>query len=100
VIRVTARRNEWNEVTEFICNTCRFEKKKTSDWVVEGPTKIARGSVITSNKYRADMIKPSFGDRLAAAQYKPIDDKRDTSQLQIQQLPPERFAKVLPSAES
>ncbi len=93
VIRVTSRKNEWNESTAFICNTCRFETKNTSDWVIDGPTQIARGSVITANKYRADLQKPSFGDRLAAAQYKPIDDKRDTSQLQIQQLPPERFAK-------
>ena len=98
VIRVTARKNEWNEVTEFICNTCRFETKKTSDWIIEGPTKISRSSVISANKYRADTIKPSFGDRLAAADYKPIHDERDTSQLAIQQLPAERFAKVLPSA--
>lgn len=98
VIRVTSRKNEWNESTAFICNTCRFETKKTSDWVIDGPTQIARGSVITANKYRADLQKPSFGARLAAAQYKSIDDKRDTTQLQIQQLPPERFAKTLPSA--
>ncbi|WP_020596465.1 2Fe-2S iron-sulfur cluster-binding protein [Spirosoma panaciterrae] len=98
VIRVTARKNEWNEVTEFICNTCRFDKKKTSDWTIEGPTKISRSSVISANKYRRDEIKPSFGQRLAAAEYKAIDDERDTSQLGIQQLAPERFAKVLPSA--
>ena len=98
VIRVTARKNEWNEVTEFICNTCRFEKKKTSDWVIEAPTKISRASVISANKYRADAIKPSFGQRLAAAEYKPINDERDTTQLGIRQLPPERFAKTLPSA--
>lgn len=98
VIRVTSRKNEWNESTAFICNTCRFETKNTRDWIIDGPTQIARGSVITANKYRADLQKPSFGDRLAAAQYKPIDDKRDTSQLQIQQLPPERFTRTLPSA--
>src|SRR5258708_13703964 len=22
---------------DFICNECRFDKKKTSDWIVEGP---------------------------------------------------------------
>jgi len=54
--------------------------------------------VISANKYRADLEKPSFGKRLAAAEYKPIHDERDTSQLNIQQLPPERFAKTLPSA--
>jgi NADH-quinone oxidoreductase subunit G len=35
VIRVTARKNEWGEVQDFICNTCRFERKKTSDWTIE-----------------------------------------------------------------
>ncbi|GAB3008964.1 2Fe-2S iron-sulfur cluster-binding protein [Niabella terrae] len=58
VLRVTARKDEWNEVkpTEdgkagWICNECRFEKKQTSDWVIEGLTEIARGSVIGANKY-------------------------------------------------
>ncbi|MEZ0538469.1 2Fe-2S iron-sulfur cluster-binding protein [Fibrella arboris] len=99
VIRVTARKNEWGEVKEFICNTCRFDKKDTADWVVEGPTKISRASVISANKYRKDLTLPSFGARVAAAEYKPINDERDTSQLDIQQLPPERFAKTLPSAK-
>ncbi|MEZ0487400.1 2Fe-2S iron-sulfur cluster-binding protein [Fibrella aquatica] len=99
VIRVTARKNEWGEVKEFICNTCRFDKKETTDWVIEGPTKISRASVISANKYRKDLTVPSFGAKLAAAQYKPIDDARDTSQLDIQQLPPERFAPTLPSAK-
>ena len=37
VYRVTARKDQWGEVKDFICNECRFEKKKTSDWVIEGP---------------------------------------------------------------
>ena len=37
-IRVTARKDQWGEVKDFICNECRFEKKKTSDWEIEGPT--------------------------------------------------------------
>ena len=36
VFRVTGRKDEWGEVEEFICNTCRFEKKHTSDWIIEG----------------------------------------------------------------
>jgi NADH-quinone oxidoreductase subunit G len=36
----------------WICNECRFEKKKTSDWVIEGPTKIDRHSVISQGKYQ------------------------------------------------
>jgi NADH-quinone oxidoreductase subunit G len=51
VLRVTARKDEWNEVKEWICNECRFERKKVSDWVIEGPTKVARHSVISANKY-------------------------------------------------
>ena len=99
VIRVTARKNEWGEATAFICNTCRFDKKQTADWVIDGPTKVSRASVISANKYRKDLTLPTFGDKVAAAQYKQIDDARDTSQLGIQQLPPERFAHTLPSAK-
>src|SRR5689334_590270 len=57
VLRVTARKDQWGEVQSYdgkpgwICNTCRFEKKKLSDWVIEGPTKIARHSVIGANHY-------------------------------------------------
>ena len=51
VFRVTARKDEWGEVEEWICNECRFEKKKTSDWVIEGPRKIDRHSVISQGHY-------------------------------------------------
>src|SRR3954465_12198836 len=53
VLRVTARKDKYGEVEEFICNTCRFDKKKTSDWVIEGPRKISHQSVISSNHYDA-----------------------------------------------
>ncbi|MGO3266413.1 MAG: 2Fe-2S iron-sulfur cluster-binding protein, partial [Sphingobacteriaceae bacterium] len=52
VIRVTARKDEYNEVKEFICDTCRFDTKKTDDWVIEQPSKISQESVIASNHYR------------------------------------------------
>ena len=56
VLRVTARKDQWGEVryrwkTGWICNECRFEKKKTTDWVIEGPTKVNRHSVISANHY-------------------------------------------------
>ena len=51
VLRVTARKDEWGEVKEWICNTCRFERKKVSDWVIEGPSKIDRHSVISQGHY-------------------------------------------------
>jgi NADH-quinone oxidoreductase subunit G len=98
VIRVTARKNEWGEVKEFICNTCRFETKKTSDWVIEGPTKVKRASVISANKYAANKLVPEFARRLAASQYKDVGEGRDTAQLGIQQVPTERFQKLIPPA--
>ena len=51
VLRVTARKDEYGEVEEFICNTCRFDKKSTNDWVIEGPRKISHKSVISANHY-------------------------------------------------
>ncbi len=51
VFRVTARKDEWGEVHEWICNECRFEKKKTCDWVIEEPTVISRHSVISQGHY-------------------------------------------------
>lgn len=58
VFRVTARKDQWGEVADlpdgqagWICNTCRFVKKKTSDWIIEGPTKVNRHSVISQNHY-------------------------------------------------
>ena len=68
VFRVTARKDEWGEVEDaadgkpaWICNDCRFEKKKTSDWVIEGPRMISRHSVISANHYQGQvgMHKPT-----------------------------------------
>lgn len=58
VLRVTGRKDEWGEVDEFICNECRFEKKKTSDWIIEGVRNISRHSVISANKYK-NLVKPN-----------------------------------------
>ena len=61
VYRVTARKDEWGEVEEWICNDCRFEKKKTSDWVIEGPRLIDRHSVISQGHYagKIGLTKPT-----------------------------------------
>ena len=59
VFRVTARKNQWGEVEEWICNTCRFDKKKTSDWIIEGPTVVNRHSVISANHYLKETKMPS-----------------------------------------
>lgn len=72
VLRVTGRKDQFGEVEEFICNECRFEKKNTSDWIVEGPRHIDRHSVISQNHYevlnqlRLDLSKQQ--KKLAKAQ--------------------------------
>lgn len=58
ILRVTARKDEFGEVAKlengeagWICNECRFDKKKTSDWVIDGVTHVDRHSVISANHY-------------------------------------------------
>ncbi len=51
VFRVTGRKDTYGEVIDWICNECRFDKKQTSDWVIEGPSNIERTSVISQNHY-------------------------------------------------
>ncbi|MCB0524708.1 MAG: (2Fe-2S)-binding protein [Lewinellaceae bacterium] len=51
IYRVTARKDKYGEVHDFICNTCRFEKKDKNDWIVEGPRAIDQHSVISQNHY-------------------------------------------------
>ncbi|UYW01230.1 (2Fe-2S)-binding protein [Flavobacterium agricola] len=53
--RVTGRKDEYHEVDEFICNTCRFDKKEVNDWVIEGPRKFEKDSVINQNNYTSVM---------------------------------------------
>jgi len=63
--RVTGRKDRYGEVEEFICNTCRFHRKELSEWIIEGPRKINRKSVISSNHYerykKPSIIKPIEG---------------------------------------
>jgi len=58
VLRVTGRKDEHNEVKEFICDTCRFDKKQTSDWTLDEPTQLDERSVITANHYPAFDLPP------------------------------------------
>lgn len=64
VYRVTVRKDEWGEVQSYdgkpgwICNTCRFDKKHAADWVIEGPKKINRHSVISANHYEVKVQPP------------------------------------------
>ncbi|HXB38973.1 MAG TPA: 2Fe-2S iron-sulfur cluster-binding protein [Bacteroidia bacterium] len=52
VLRVTSRKDQWGETEEFICNSCRFDHKRKSDWVIEGPSPISHHSVISQNHYQ------------------------------------------------
>lgn len=51
VLRVTSRKDKWGESEGFICNDCRFDKKQTIDWTIEGPAEVDRHSVISQNHY-------------------------------------------------
>lgn len=51
VFRVTGRKDTYGEVIDWICNECRFDKKQTSDWGIDGPSNIERTSVISQNHY-------------------------------------------------
>ena len=51
VLRVSARKDQYAEVKEYICNECRYDHKRLSDWEIEGPRHIDRNSVISQNHY-------------------------------------------------
>lgn len=68
VFRVTARKDKWGEVEEFICNECRFHKKETKDWVIEGPSLIARSSVIAQGHYVGTKQTPVLIDKVIGKQ--------------------------------
>jgi NADH-quinone oxidoreductase subunit G len=73
IYRVTGRKDKYSEIerhngkTAWICNTCRFETKDVSQWVIEGPRVINRYSVISTNHYVYN---------------NPLDSKKDTKKLQ------------------
>jgi NADH-quinone oxidoreductase subunit G len=62
VLRVSARKDKYGEVHEFICNECRFEHKNIQDWVIEGPRHIDRGSVISQNHYELSDLEKLQAD--------------------------------------
>ncbi|GHN01925.1 NADH dehydrogenase subunit G [Cytophagales bacterium WSM2-2] len=51
VLRVSARKDQYGEVKEYICNECRYDHKNVKDWTVEGPRHIDHHSVISQNHY-------------------------------------------------
>jgi NADH-quinone oxidoreductase subunit G len=82
VFRVTARKDEWGEVHDWICNECRFEKKNTSDWIIEGPTKINRHSVISQGHY-VETVRPkeTFQDIMKGANPRVLLDIHSESEV-------------------
>jgi len=62
IYRITSRKDKFNEVEDFICNECRFDKKTTADWKIEQPIEVEKTSVISQNHYikikKGSTIKP------------------------------------------
>jgi NADH-quinone oxidoreductase subunit G len=77
VLRVTGRKDQFGEVEDFICNTCRFDTKNTSDWVIEGPRHISRTSVISSNHYEMTPL-PVIKENLQLIEANKIEFDRAT----------------------
>ncbi|GAA4009779.1 2Fe-2S iron-sulfur cluster-binding protein [Hymenobacter fastidiosus] len=80
VMRVTARKDQYGEVKEWICNTCRFDKKETADWTIEGPARIDRSSVISANHYELPVLNAQV-----------IADLPESSVRDLEQNPPMRL---------
>lgn len=55
IYRVTARKDYYGEVEEWICNDCRFNHKNTADWTIEGPAMMDRHSVLNQNQYNSNV---------------------------------------------
>ncbi len=76
VLRVTSRKDQWDESEEFICNSCRYDHKKTSDWVIEGPSPVTRASVISQNHYEhLNQLKVQILKQQKALGFMPLDKK-------------------------
>lgn len=82
VFRVTARKDQWGEVEEWICNDCRFHKKETKDWVIEGPSAIKRSSVIAQGHYSGNVgtkKQPVYIDKVIGNEPKYLLNIHDVS---------------------
>jgi NADH-quinone oxidoreductase subunit G len=79
VFRVTARKDQWGEVEEWICNDCRFHKKSAKDWVIEGPSKISRHSVISQGHYVGVKKQPVLIDKVIGKDPKMLLDIHSVS---------------------
>jgi NADH-quinone oxidoreductase subunit G len=57
IYRVTGRKDQYGEIEDFICNTCRYDKKTASDWTITGPRAFEKFSVINQNNYLRPLKK-------------------------------------------
>jgi len=79
ILRVTARKDQYGEVKEFICNECRYDHKNKADWVIEGPRHIEHNSVISQNHYeKTDLLtlKKEVERQLEFQKGKPLPDHK------------------------
>ncbi|WP_294281898.1 2Fe-2S iron-sulfur cluster-binding protein [uncultured Chryseobacterium sp.] len=75
IVRVTARKDQWGEVEEFICDTCRFHRKELKFWNIEGPRHIDRHSVISLNHYEKPKDELRVLDNQMAKEISEKDEK-------------------------
>ena len=104
VLRVTARKDEWGEVEDWICNTCRFERKNINDWTIEGPTKISRHSVISQGHYVGlkkphEMLPDVMGGRHPKL-LMDIHSISDVNKVELSELPGPATSKTFDENES
>lgn len=87
IFRVTARKDAWGEVESFICNTCRYDKKDPKDWVIEGPRKISRHSVISQGHYVGTVKPPEVMPKVMGGRKpKLLMDIREVSEVNMPDL--------------
>ncbi len=83
VFRVTARKDQYGEVESFICNTCRYDKKKVKDWVIEGPRRIAATSVISQGHYVNTVMPDDTLPRVMSRKPKLLMDIHSVSEVNL-----------------
>ena len=59
-----------------MCNTCRFDKKDVADWVIEGPRKFEKDSVINQNKHYGKLDSVVIDTEKGILQGRDIDRKK------------------------
>ena len=82
VLRVTARKDQYGEVKEYICNECRYDHKNMKDWVVDGPRHIDRSSVISQNHYeKIDLqkLKKEIDRQIVFQKGKQLEQSNDSA---------------------